>query len=92
MGSVIYNTVILGSTTEWDIHTPHILENPRSLTNHLWRFLLNRSMRAFWSDLRERLTRQQLRDLAAWYCAAIRSRTQADQPVLIPAYMKEPGN
>jgi hypothetical protein len=86
----IFRDICLSSTTEWDLRTKQILENPRALANQLWRFLLNRRMRAFWADIRERLTPQQRRDLAAWYCAAISSKT--GRPVLIPAYMKDPGN
>ena len=87
----IFRDICLRSTTEWDLRTQHLLTSPGTLVNQLWRVLLDRNMRAFWADLRERLTPQQLQELVAWYRLAIKSSSDADRPVLIPSYMTELG-
>ena len=83
----VFEDICLSSKTEWDIRTRKLLNSPKTLKNQLWRVLLDHRLRAFWTDLRERLTPQQLQQLASWYRAMIKSTFKADRPVL-PSYME----
>ena len=83
----VFEDICLSSKTEWDIRTQKMLTSPKTLKNLLWRVLLDHRLRAFWADLRERLTPQQLQQLASWYRAMIKTISKDDQPAL-PSYME----
>ena len=83
----IFRDICLSSTTEWDIRTRHVLSSPRALVNQLWSVLLNGRLRAFWADIRDRLTAGQVQDLVAWYRTMIKSRLKEDRPVRLPSFM-----
>ena len=83
----VFRDICLNSKTDWDLRTQKMLSSPRTLVNQLWRVLLDHRLRAFWADLRERLTPQQLQDLVAWYRALVKSKSQEDRPDLVPSYM-----
>ena len=83
----IFRNECLASETTWDIRIQRLLSNPRVLVNHLWRFLLSRRLRAFWAELRTRLTSEQLERLLSWYRATTKSALHEDRPELIPSFM-----
>jgi hypothetical protein len=83
----VFEDICLSSKTEWDIRTQKLLVSPKTLKNQLWRVLLDHRLRAFWADLRGRLTPEQLQQLASWYRAMMKITTKDDRPVL-PSYME----
>jgi hypothetical protein len=84
----VFQDVCLSSKTAWDIRTQKLLVSSKTLVNQLWRVLLNRRLRAFWADLRERLTPSQFQELISWYRAMINASTNQDGTVLLPAYVE----
>ena len=79
--------IALSSETDWDLRTQKLLSSSRTLVNQLWRVLLDRRFRAFWTDLQSHLSSQQLRELVSWYRAMIRAKVHEDRPDLIPCYI-----
>ena len=49
--------------------------------------LLDHRLRAFWADLHRRLTAMQLRELASWYRAMIKTASHENAPIELPSYM-----
>jgi YqeY-like protein len=84
----VFENICLSSKTEWDIRTQKLLVSPKTLKNQLWIVLLDHRLRAFWADLRERLTPQQLQQLTSWYRAMIKITSKDDRPVVLPFYME----
>jgi hypothetical protein len=83
-----FGDICLRSRTKWDIRTRHFLSSPKALANQLWRVLLDRRLRAFWVNLRERLTPQQIQELVSWYREMFRSTWPGERPDPIPPYIK----
>jgi hypothetical protein len=84
----VLEDLCLSSKTEWDIRTRKLLVSPKTLKNVLWIVLLHHRLQAFWADLRERLTPQQLQQLTSWYRAMIKITSKDDRPVVLPSYME----
>ena len=83
----VFRDCCLSSQTAWDIRTRKLLASPRTLVNQLWRVLLDHRLRAFWVDLHQRLTEQQLRELASWYRAMIKTASHENAAIDLPSYM-----
>ncbi len=86
--ATVFQDICLSSKTEWDIRTQKLLVSRKTLVNQLWRVLLDHRLRAFWADLRERLTPLQLQEVVSWYRAMIKSTTKEDRPIVLPSYME----
>jgi hypothetical protein len=83
----VFRDVCLNSKTEWDLRMRGLLSIPRTLPNQLWRVLLNRRFRAFWADVQECLSPQQVQELVSWYRAVIKAKTHQERPDLIPSFI-----
>jgi len=85
--SSVFRDICLSSKTNWDLRTQKLLSSPKTLVNQLWRVLLDHRFRAFWADLQNRLTSQQLQELVSWYRAMVKAKAHEDRPDLIPWYI-----
>jgi hypothetical protein len=83
----VFHDVCLSSQTEWDIRIRKLLVSPKTLVNQLWRILLGHRLRAFWADLRQRLTAQQLQELTSWYRAMIKIASRDNAATDLPSYI-----
>jgi hypothetical protein len=83
-----FSEICLESKSDWDAYTRSLLTSPQTLANLLNSVLRDRRFRAFWTDLRQRLTPQQLNELVSWYRAMTVNKLHEDRPDLIPAYME----
>ena len=71
----VFRATFPSSKTTWDLRTQQLLSSPRTLVNQLWRVLLERRLRAFWADLRKRLSPQQIQELVSWYRAMVKGKS-----------------
>lgn len=83
----VFREICLSSQTSWDLRTQKLLSSPRTLVNQLWRVLLDHRFRAFWTDVQQRLSSQQLQELVSWYRAMVKAKAHEDRPDLIPSYI-----
>jgi hypothetical protein len=82
-----FRDISLSSRTEWDVYVGKLFGKPHTLASQLRKVLLDHRLRAFWADISERLTSQQLQELISWYRSMIKSTFQQDRPDLIPSYI-----
>ena len=80
--------ICLKSESSWDAYTRTLLVSPKSLGTILNSVLGEHSFKSFWTNLRQRLTPEQVQELLAWYRAMTVNKFHEDRPDLVPSYME----
>lgn len=75
------------SPDAWDRRIHSTMGGAEVLYDALMNVLRDRTLRAFWNQLRTNLTEQQLHDLIAWYRAVTVIMTRGERPDLLPPYV-----
>lgn len=84
-----FQDISSASRTEWDKRIRTLLVSPKSLANQLWRVVLDHRLRAFWAEVRQRLTPDQLYKLVSWYHAMMpKNKLGQAESAQIPSYMQ----